>query len=112
LVGHKTWFKPALGEAGNSISSNPGGSAIGPALAKQYGISAAGQSYSVLGKKADIIGDGVTPFREDLRQVYNVNMPYQVGQRNSEPLIMANKNSLLKTAGHTVIAPGDKPNGS
>lgn len=115
MVGHKDWYKkadPLVGQPilGMDSAANPD---IGPMLNDQYRIGASANSYNLLGGKMPIIGKGVTPFRHSLREVYSVNMPYQIGQRNNEPLIQSNQNSLLKTAGQTagVTYTGNEPGG-
>jgi len=99
MAGKKSWFQKAAGVEGGTIRGINASGQLAKDLTAQYGLYAGAQGYNILGKKTDIIGDGVTPFRTSLREVRTVNQPYQVGQRSNDTLLTANKTSLLKTAG-------------
>lgn len=95
----KIWFQKPAGEVGKGfLTGTPASGALGAQLAEQFKLSSQAGTYNLLGKKTDIVGDGVTPFRESLREVRAVNMPFQIGQRSSEAVINTNQASLLKIA--------------
>jgi len=98
ILGERPKFQRAAAAFNPRGESNAGGNSLLAAeLNAKYGGGA--QNYNYIGAKAPIIGDGVMPFREDLRMVYNVNMPFQVGQHSFDKTLKASTTSLLSIAG-------------